>query len=286
MLAATAATVTASFLFTQFMMTRWYRADATLRPASQEGPTYNGGILGVTGLSSVASSIGSSLGIGSSAWDAEEEMAILTSYGFTMSVIDRLHLADRILPRKARPSSSVVERFKILFRSIEVAMGFDPYARWKLYDRMGDLFNVSYDDKLGNMDVSFLDPDPRMATKVLQFYIDSLRELLRLRAVSVASAAIKSMEDQAMSTSDSLLLAQLDQLIAMQMQAEATAQVQSDFAFVVVQPAYVPAVRDQPWTLIDCAIVALLTPGFFILGLLLNDRVIKPYRESQLLTFA
>ncbi len=281
-LALTLGAVLATFLVTEFAMTRWYRAVAMIRPASQEGPTYGGGILGVTGLGSIASSLSSTLGVGSAAWDADEEMAILTSYDFTLNVVDKLNIADRIVSRHAQPWSSPLDRLKILVRRVEAALGFNPYTRWRLYKRMSDLFDAQYDDKLGNLEVSFLDPDPKMATRVLEFYLHTLRELLRKRAAGVARAAIDSMEDQAAHTSDSLLLAQLDQLIAAEMQQEATAEVQSDFAFVMIQPAYVPSVRDQPWVLVDCLVVAILSPAFFFLGVLFNERVIKPYRDARL----
>ena len=270
-----------TFYITRFLMTQWYQGHVTLRPASQEGPSFSGGILGASGLGDLASSVGTSLGLGSAPWDAQEDSAILTSYDFDLAIIDQLNLAERILPPRVTPDMRLFERLRVHIRSLKLKLGLNPYSRWNLYLVFQDLLDVEFDDKAGNMDVYFLDPNPEMAVKVTRALIDSLRRKLRLRAIDYARKAISSLQDQVAHTSDALLITQLDQLMAQQLQQQVTAEVQSDFAFVVIQAPYAPGQISQPWMLIDCIIVGILTPCFFILGLISEDRIIKPYRHAM-----
>ena len=281
MLITTVCMITVTALVSEYGVTTWYRAQSIVRPATQEGPSLSAGILGISGLAGMSSSIGSILGTGTDAWDVQEDVTILTSYQFVLAVVDKMKFADRILPRTVQPGMSPWDRFKLFVRNVEVHFGMNPYSRYRLYLKMGDRFDADYDDKMGNLNLTFADPDPQVAAKVLSCYIDLLREKSRLRAIEYARAAREALQKQTALTSDALLLQQLDLLIAQQVQQEVTAEVQANFSFVVEEEPWVPAVQYLPWVTLNCLLMALFVPTLFTAGIVFNERVYKRYKEPD-----
>lgn len=261
--------VIATSLTTIFVLPRWYLAQALLRPASQEGPTFQAGTLGLAtgGLGSLGSMIGSQLGFGATANDAMEHLAILNSYDFNIRVIKGLNLKSHILPE------TTPRRFKKW-------LGFDPYSDWKLYEMLQKLLEAEYDDKSGNLTISYLDRDPATARRVLRAYIDGLRDMLRSRAINDSALAVQALEHQVSQTSDALMVNQLDQLIAQQLQTKMTAEMQADFAFTVIQPAMVPTIPDRPWFILDPLIAGIVWPMLFLGWIVFREKVSAPYQES------
>ena len=103
-----------------------------------------------------------------------------------------------------------------------------------------DRFSTEYDFKSGNLTLYFMDPSPDEAQKVLGYYLDSLREKLRNEEVQAGASAAASLEEEVRKSSDALLQTQLYELMARQIQREKMAEVQSDFAFKLVEPPVVP----------------------------------------------
>jgi uncharacterized protein involved in exopolysaccharide biosynthesis len=257
-----AAAVTA--LLVVFVLPRIYKASAVLRPASQESATQQAVTVGASGiLGNVGASVSSALGLGSSSNDAQEFMVILTSDEFTIHLIDKYQLKYHILP------PSFFKRVKQRY------LGIDPYTPWRQYLKMQKLFDVDYDSQTGNLTLTFSDSDPAMARKILGYYIHELRELLRQRAIHVASVAVNSLQRQITQTSDALLIQQLDQLAAEQLQFQLTAEMQADFAFTVDDPPTTPEFPDSPWFFIDPLVAALLTPFLCAFWLILMHRLRK-----------
>lgn len=264
-----AAITVATFLFTQFGLYHYYRAEALLRPASQEPQsTVNlGGLLGsIAGLSG-GGALSSLFGNGTPT-DASEHMTIVSSYKFTMEIVDRFNLASRLRP-------------KTRLHELEARLGMHPYSRYSQYRAMERRFDYDYDTKLCNVELYFEDTDPDFARKVLQGYVDGLRNRLRDQAVLEASLSIKAMEAQLRNTSDALLINQLDQLIAQEIQQEVTAEAQSDFAFVVEEPPYVAGGIYTPWPLLDAVIAAIATCFLAVIWIVVRDRVTRSHRDTQ-----
>jgi len=134
-------------------------------------------------------------------------------------------------------------------------------------------FNYDYDDKAGNLTLTFWDPQAADAERILNLYINALRERLRTRFVQAASAAVTSLQQQIDVTSDALLVPQLDQLLAQQLQQLGTAKVQADFAFILIDPPAVPERPQAPLPLIDALLVGILTPLLASIWFLMKDRV-------------
>lgn len=251
-----------TYLLTRFVMTHWYRAQAILRPASQEpqSSTNLGAILG--NMTSIGG--GSSLGnlFGNSAADANEFITIFNSVDFTNELVTKYHL-DPIL-RRHKPLLSTLLWW---YYGAPSAL-----TRWLRYGLMLNRFDYKFDDKEGNLTLWFEDPDRAEAQRILEGYLDLLRERLRTRYVETANIAIKDLEEQVNKTSDMLLVAQLDQLLAEQLQQLGTAELQAGFAFVVIDPPVVPDGPYRPQPLIDAMMALILAPGIASGWLLLRDR--------------
>jgi hypothetical protein len=232
--AATTAAVAITAIIANVGLTKWYRAAAVIRPISTPAIESRiagllgglGGGPGIGGLSGLAASMG---GGGSS--DAEEYIAILRGFQFNVTLSQRHHLSDDLL----KSSSGLLSM--LAFRASK-----DP--RWKIYRILARRFDCEYSIKTGNITLNFMARNREDTEKILSYYIDDLRDLLRAREVSGASSAIDSLKDEANSTPDSLLRSQLYDLVAKQVQRKKIAQVEADFAFRVLDP---PAASDKPY---------------------------------------
>ena len=231
---AAAAAAASTFLITQFIMAPSYRATAVLRPLGPESGV--GKLNGTMGLLS-SSGLGGSgiLGGGAQNDQAQEYMSMLRSYAFTIAVVNTYHL---------EPVISREEGGRL--------------TRWSLYRALGSRFDCEYDRIAGNMTLHFVDRDPASAQRMLGQYVDSLREKLRRREIQSATAAKASLEQAARTTPDLLLQEKLYELMARQVERENLAQVEADFAFLVIEPPVVSENRYGPRVSRDSAIVGAL----------------------------
>jgi hypothetical protein len=255
---ATIAAAAMTALVTGFIFPRSYQATAVIRPISTPAVEsriagaiggLGGGFMG--GLGSLAASFG-----GGGSNDAEEYIAILKGFEFNVSVVKHHHHLEGLL----RPG-----RLSLLLAPNR------PDPEWMWYRALQKQFECEYSFTTGNITLDFVARDRIDAEQVLGYYISDLRDLLRAREINGATAAIESLEDEAQTTPDALLRAELYQLMAKQLQRKKMAQVEADFAFRVLDP---PAASDKhyrPRVLLDCLIVAFLTMLMLSAGIMLRD---------------
>ncbi|HEY9156427.1 Wzz/FepE/Etk N-terminal domain-containing protein [Candidatus Binatus sp.] len=209
-------------LYTKFLTVKWYRAQATVTPVPpEEGLSMGTGTAGdmVDGLGGgIASLLGG--GGADTVTLAQRYTAIMNSYAFTTDLVSKYHLEHNIIGVRSKNAPTV--------------------TKWLIHTKIADRFSTEYDFKSGNLTLYFLDPSPAEAQRVLGFYLDSLRDKLRNEEVQAGASAAASLQDEVRKTSDALLQTQLYELMARQIQREKLAQVQSDFAFKVVEPPVVP----------------------------------------------
>jgi hypothetical protein len=136
---------------------------------------------------------------------------------------------------------------------------------------IADRFSSEYDFKSGNLTLYFMDPSPAEAQRVLGFYLDSLRDKLRNEEVEAGASAAASLEEEVRKTSDALLQTQLYELMARQIQREKIAQVQSDFAFKVVEPPVVPDNYFAPKARHNATLAASITFALVCVWILASD---------------
>jgi hypothetical protein len=233
--------VVGTFIYTKWFATKWYRATAVIAPVP-EGAVENrveGGIgsLGVGGMSSFLLASGTDA-------QAQEYMTILRSFAFNTDLALHHDLVSDLLGDDAddRPKT-------------------ERALRMRLFDILGGRFSVDYSIQGQNLSVHFLERDPLVAQEILQYYLDDLRALRRQEAIRSASAAIASLEKEAKQTGDSLLSQQLYGLVARQVQRQKLAEVESDFAFRVLDPPISPDKPYWPRARVNCFIALLAAPS-------------------------
>jgi len=236
-------TLVATFVVTKFVMSPWYRAEAILRPVGQnvvleETTGMLSGIGGASALGSLATGI---LGNSSGSGDGEY-VPTLTSFAFTDALVKKHKLREHLLAQERSFLSSSKE---------------DP--DWVVYRILKRRFECRFAQSSGNLTLYYLDRNRSDAERILGFFIDDLREILRSRQVRDTTEAIASLHQEAIDSSDALIRDQLYELIARQIQRQKMAQVQADFAFIEIAPPTSPDTPYKPSVLLDCAIMGLLS---------------------------
>ncbi len=240
-------------LYTKFLTVKWYRAQAIVTPVQPEASLSMGtGAAGdvVDGLGGGIASILSGGGADTVTL-AERYTAIMNSYAFTTDLVNKYHLEHNIIGVQS-PNAPTV-------------------TKWSVHTMIADRFSTEYDYKSGNLTLYFLDPSPAEAQRVLGFYLDSLRDKLRNEEVQAGASAAASLEEEVRKTSDALLQTQLYELMARQIQREKLAQVQSDFAFKVVEPPVVPDNYFAPKARRNATLAASITFAFVCIWILAAD---------------
>jgi hypothetical protein len=182
----------------------------------------------------------------------------LQSYAFTDSLVRDNHLAPKITKKRSA--------LMLWLR------GPRHLTRWKLYKVMSHHFDCDFSIRTGNLTMTFIDKDPDLARFILRQYIDRLRSQLRREDVQASKVAIKSLQEQAKSSSDPMLSAQLYLTISQQMQQEGTAEMSADYAFEVIEPAVVPDEVYSPWALIDTLAALVVSALTLLIYLYAKDR--------------
>ena len=254
---AMAVMLVATFLITKYVMTRSYRAMAILRPTLKLAT--QGRLAGLV----VPDNLGSFSGLmgGRAADEAAEYTTILQSFVFTTALIEHHHVAQR-------PAG-------ILLTSLSYLGSGESDPQWQRYRLMESQFSCEYSPKTGSIALYYEDRSAADAQRILNYYIDDLRDQLRRREVQDATTAIGSLKTEARAASDYLLQTQLYELIARQMQQLELAQVQADFAFAVLEPPIAPRRAYRPSIPLNCSLAAILG-AIFASGWVLVTR-----RESE-----
>lgn len=253
---AALAAAAGTFLITALVLPKWYRSAAVIRPiATPAIESRIAGVLGglgggLGGLGGIAASLGAG---GNN--DAEEYIAILRGFHFNVNLAQRHKLSDELL----KPGL------------ISVIFGVKPKdPNWAIYRALEKRFDCNYSTTTGDITLYFEARGRQDASRILGYYIDDLRDLLRQREIDGATAAIESLKAEAGSSADAVLRTELYQLEAKQVQRKKMAQVEADFAFRLLDP---PATSDEPYSprpALDSVAVALLT--FILMSLVVAVR--------------
>ena len=204
-----------------FVMTKWYRAEAVLRPVSEVMPNR-------LAVSERPLSVSSLLDEVVPTSRAEELMTTVGSFQFGLALVKNHHLEPALLSTKHW-----------------LPWNQHPDQSWEIYRTLQKRFSCDYSIITGNITFYYRDRDRAMAQTILGFYIDDLRAKLREEQVATTTATAKSLKDEAGSTPDTLLQQQLFQLIAEQVQQQKLAMVDANFAFKVIDA---PKASDKPYS--------------------------------------
>lgn len=218
--ATSVATLGCAFL-AMFVMPKWYRAEAVLRPVSEVMPNRLAAMEQPLNVSSLVEQI-----LPTSR--AEELMSTVESFQFSLAMVKNHNLERGLLGTKHwRPWNQ------------------HPDPSWEIFRTLQKRFSCDYSISTGNLTLYYQDRDRMLAQSILGFYIDDLRAKLREEQVRTTTATAKSLRDEAGSTPDTLLQQQLFQLIADQLQQQKLAMVDANFAFKVIDA---PKASDKPYS--------------------------------------
>lgn len=220
--AATALAVLATGGVARFAMTRWYRAEAIIRPVGANVVQNR-----VSGLLGGLGRLGVNLFSSEASNPASQYMPVLKSFDFTSHLISGHDLKRHL---NVQDTSGLWGSYR--------------EGPWARYRAMQKRFRCEFSIRTGNLTLYYEDPDRSMAGKILGFYISDLRKLLRAEQIQDSTEAIASLRAETRNTEDSLLQKQLYELLARQVQQQKLAQVDADFAFRVLQA---PTTPDRPY---------------------------------------
>jgi uncharacterized protein involved in exopolysaccharide biosynthesis len=247
----TIAAMALSVAYNKLLVTPLYQAQAVITPVPPDQDMSQ-----ISGMGGMLDSGGGGLAsmlMGTSDNDlvSERDIAILNSFDFTNGLVRRYGAAKLMDPADASQLH-----------------GMSP---WKIYQTINGELNTDYDYKTGNLTLSYVLPDREQARQVLGYYLEALRERLRSEEVKTAAAAADSLKEEVTHTSDSLLQAQLYELMARQIQREKLAQVQADFAFKLVEPPMTPDARYSPHVIRSAAFAGFVALFLICAGIIVRE---------------
>jgi capsular polysaccharide biosynthesis protein len=256
----TALATFAAFAGSRYELAPWYQAFAIIKPMTpQQTAGHLQGVLGSPNLGMFSDLVGSQYNSDA----AEEYITILTSFSFVTAMVERHNLELEVVPRgKSYPG---------------------PDGRqWAVYRIILARMRCEYSVKNSSITLNFEDPSRERAQRILGYEIDDLREKLRSREVRNAADAVASLNQQVNKISDSLLSHQVYDLIATQIQRQHLAEIEADFAFIVLQPPVAPDLPVWPRTLVNAFLggfIAMVLASIVILALnaLHESRYRKPF---------
>lgn len=255
--ATTIAAMLATAIVTGLAMTKWYRAEAIIRPITANAVQGRlSGLLGGMGGFGGMGGLGAGLIGGESSNPASEYMPVLKSFDFTSRLIAGHNLASRL---------------RVGGWALFGGAPADP--QWARYRAMRKRFDCEFSLRSGNLTLYYQDPDRAMAETVLGFYISDLRELLRHEQIRDATEAIDSLRAESRDTADNLLQTQLYELLARQIQQQKLAQVQADFAFKVLVAPTAPDKPYRPQVLLDAVLAGMLALMLTVAAILWRNPV-------------
>jgi hypothetical protein len=194
---------------------------------------------------------------------AQEYITILTSFNFVTTMVERHHLDAEIIP-PGRTYSSLDAR------------------QWSIYRIILGRQRCDYAVKNSSITLSFEDSSRERARRILSYEIDDLREKLRSREVRNAADAVASLNQQVKKISDSLLKQEIYELVATQIQRQQLAEIEADFAFIVLQPPVSPDLPVWPRVLVNALGAGFIGLTFasvciLLFGALRESRYRKPF---------
>ncbi len=157
-----------------FVMPKWYRAEAVLRPVSEVMPNRLAAMEQPLNVSSLVEQI-----LPTSR--AEELMSTVESFQFSLAMVKNHNLERGLLGTKHwRPWNQ------------------HPDPSWEIFRTLQKRFSCDYSISTGNLTLYYQDRDRTMAQSILGFYIDDLRAKLREEQVRTTTATAKSLSSEKM----------------------------------------------------------------------------------------
>jgi len=229
------------------LMTKKYRSECTIAPASQEKGL--GGLAALGGLGAALASDAGLLPAGS----LEQFEVVLKSRDLTNAIIEKHNLMP-VLYEDSWDSGRQCWKVK------------KPPTIQDAYRDIQKILIAAPDKRKNVMKVSVEFRDPLLAQAILNYYIAGMSEFLRKQTLEDAAAQQAQLYQQLGRTSDPLLKNKLYEMIAKQIEKETIARVQKYFSFSIIDSAFIPEKKSSPNRLVICvvSVVAAFIFAFFL----------------------
>jgi Chain length determinant protein len=251
-------------IYAKLLATPQWQANATLIPVGEQKRQSE--LLGFSEILVGGGDLSSLLG-GSEVGDlAQEYMATMKSYEFTMALVDRYHFAELIDPTGEIRGTSGPQR--------------DP--RWQFYRFVSQaLFSCDFDQMTNEVKLHFLAPSRALATRALQLYLKHLNDVEATREEAEAKAAVAWIEAEIRTTSDPQLQPKLAELQQRQFEREKLAHVEADLSFKVIEHPISADRHYSPSLVLDSALAVILALFVSVVAILGRETVSNLYREYE-----
>ncbi len=210
-----------------------YKSEVLVAPVSQnDDAAASAGIM--SQISDLASVGGLNIGGGGDVTSITTSIAYLKSRVFNYLIIEELNLIPDLFPEKWDASAN-----KWIDEN-------DVPSMWDAYKDFEELMAVDEDPMTGLVKLSIEWPDPEKASIIVSTMIERANEIIRSEAISDSDENLNFLYSQLEETQINDIRNTLNQLIMMEMQKSMLANSSSEYAFEVIDPAYIPEDRIKP----------------------------------------
>ncbi|WP_394242576.1 Wzz/FepE/Etk N-terminal domain-containing protein [Vibrio astriarenae] len=261
-----------------------YKSQVLLTPTQSSGGGDLSGSLG--GLAAIA---GVSIGGGDKADPKIEAMAILQSRKFIETFIQK---HDLLVPLMAIESwnedSNRVSYYADLYDAEAQEWVFDESKRkslkptlWEAHKVFEDIFNVSENKDNGMVTISIVSQSPFIAQEWVTLIVKDINAWMKDKALSEASSKIDYLHGQINRTQVVELQNMFYSLIEEQYKTQMLAEVEEEFVFKTIDPAFAPEEKDGPKRALICVLATLLGGMFGVAIVLLRFAFRKKDEPKQ-----
>jgi len=211
------------------MLPEIYRSESTIVPIEQEKASMSSRLSALGGFGAM---VASQVGIGG-AGSMEKFEIVLKSRGLTNSLVEKHKLMPVIFKDSWDEKTKTWKTEK-------------PPTLQDAYKSMQGMLEIKPDKKNGALKLGVISPDPVLAQRLLNYYVDGMSEFLRQQTLENVAIQSKALQEQLITTTDPLLRTKLAEIIAQYVEKETLAKVQRYYGFNVIDPPFVPEKRFKP----------------------------------------
>lgn len=211
------------------LMTDIYRSECTIAPIEQEQTSMSSRLSALGGFGAM---VASQVGIGG-AGSLEKFEIVLKSREMTKQVVEK-HKLMQVIFKDSWDKKTKTWKTE------------EPPTLQDAYEAVQGMLEIKPDKKNGVMKLGVLFPDPAVAQKLLNYYVNGMSEFLRHQSLENVAIQSKALQGQLVTATDPLLRAKLVEIIAQYVEKETLAKVQKYYGFNVIDPPFIPEKKFKP----------------------------------------
>lgn len=211
------------------ILTNIYRSECTIIPIEQEKASLSSSLSALGGFGAM---VASQVGIGG-AGSLEKFEIVLKSREMTNNLVEKHKLMQIIF------EDSWDEQTKTWKTE-------EPPTLQDAYKSIQGKLEIKADKKSGVLKLGFLFKDPKIAQRILGYYVNGMSEFMRQQSLENVATQSKALQEQLITATDPLLRTKLAEIIAQYVETETLAKVQKYYGFNIIDPPFVPEKKFKP----------------------------------------